>query len=191
MIAESLLLAMAPVQTSALSEISAADLNTLCSFEGGPAGPFGDAVIEAKPIAENEYSTMTWALDPPIGPLKRFERWAQPYGTIVNTLRYEGDTSHSFDADTLAAHLRTIAEPAGWTKFEHEDPLIEKAAGHRLFKDVTVNGEETRLWLLADGGSETTSLYCQREDLMGMPLIKRWERYAKYRREPEAREASD
>lgn len=191
MIGALLILTLTPAQTPPLSDIGAEKLNAMCSASGGLAGPFSEDTIEADPIAVNEWSTKTWALDPAVGPFETFERWAQPYGTIINTLRYEGATSDELNSSTLASHIQSIAKPAGWTLFTHKDPLIQAEAGYRFFKDVTVDGKETRLWLLADGGSETTSLYCQREDLMSMSLIKRWERYVAYRRDAQARGTSE
>lgn len=158
-----------------VDRIGAEDLDALCSLDGGPAGPFGKAEISAEKAGDGAWGGSIWRLDSPVGPLVRFERW---HPDNAHTLRYEGDTSDRFDQELLARRLSEIAGESGWAPLTHEDPVVQELGERYFFKDVPGQPFDWRLWLKADGGSSTTSLYCSREGANGRSKIAEWEDHA-------------
>jgi hypothetical protein len=156
-----------------LADIDAAALDAMCSVNGGLAGPFGEAEITAPLLDEGTWKGPTWKLQPYVGPLVQFQRWR-----ANTTLRYEGFTTPDFDQDSLAAHIEKVGKESEWKPFRHDNPLIQKWANRYFTKAAELNGKAVTLWLLADGGIETTSLYCSRDIEGGTNRIEQWEERA-------------
>lgn len=152
-----------------LQDIDAAALDAMCSVDGGVAGPFGEAEISAPLADEQTWSSPTWKLEPAVGPFTQFERWD---GGLI--LRYEGRTSPEFEQIALAAHIADIGAASGWKEFTNEDITVAELGQRHFTKKAQIDGKPGTLWLHADGGILSTSLYCSYEIDGGTSRVERW-----------------
>lgn len=161
---------------SPLADLEPPQIDAMCSPAGGLAGAFGEGEIDRPIVRQSDWSSPAYALETNVGPFTVFERWVSPQSRSVHTLRYKAITTDDVDTAALARHLLAVAPQAGWTAYSDAPPM---GTGPRHFyKDISVDGRSTRLWLIADGGLWTTSLLCVRDDLRPEPMLNMLERAA-------------
>ncbi len=171
--------ALASAVPGPLSALGPAELEKLCSATGGLAGPFGEAEID-RPIVENaDWRGPTWSLGSPVGPFTTFQRWTENDSRAAHTLRYQAPTTEQVNREALARYLREIGPSAGWQPFTSDDPIVADIPVTAFSREVVVDGKTTTLWIIADGGLWTTSLYCLRDDFRQEPLRDMLERNAR------------
>ena len=176
MFAPAISLALSLAMPGPLADLGQPQIDAMCSPAGGPAGPFGEGEIDRPIVRQSDWSSPAYALETNIGPFTVFERWVSPQSRAVHTLRYKAITTDNVDVAALARHLLTVAPQAGWSAYSDAPPM--RTGPRHFYKDILVDGRSTRLWLIADGGLWTTSLFCVRDDLRPEPMLIMLERAA-------------
>lgn|GEM_PF-3363351 len=170
------LLALSLATPGPLADLGPEQIEAMCSPEGGLAGPFGEGVVDRPIVRQSDRTSPAYALETNVGPFTAFERWVAPQSRSVHTLRYKAITTDDVDTAALIRHLLAVAPQAGWTAYS--DAPVAASGPRHFYKEIAIDGRAARLWLIADGGLWTTSLFCTRDDLRPETMLTMLERAA-------------
>ncbi|MFZ9395406.1 MAG: hypothetical protein ACO25F_04995 [Erythrobacter sp.] len=142
----------------AVTAIDAAMLEQFCGVDGGVAGRFGMAPYRSSAKETDTAGNPYWWFEAPAGPFNRYSVFMDNNTDRVQALRYIGPTTASFDMHVLIAHLEQVAPSAGWKRRVAPPGVISNL----WEKTISTGNGDVTLRLIADGGMESTSLYCKR-----------------------------
>jgi len=104
-----------------------------------------------------------WEFGEPVGPFTRYILRQSPGSNRTHTLRYMAPTSADFDKDVLAKQLAQIAPSQSWSRKTPPASanIFERyTMRYSWFKQAQRDRSRVEISLMADGGLETTSLFC-------------------------------